>query len=175
MYEMVKKSTPSIQITLPSWIAKRLPFSPQTNTADNVSNTSKTASHEGTTDMITKKMAAASLFLSALSNAQSKTRPAEKAIPKWKIKRKPILQESLDARTKHVVSAVFKSTLKSSLLTRLGELSYHLFHYPQSKSLATRVSRQINFLTYQISHKSISESSGRCCLTADALEAQPSR
>lgn len=75
---------------------------------------------------------------------RSKEKTVDAAIPRWKVKRKTVSQESVDARTKHVVSAVAKAITRPSLTIRLDDLCQHLFQYPQAKSLASRVGYTIN-------------------------------
>lgn len=70
----------------------------------------------------------------------------ETPIPRWKLKRRSVSQESIDARTKHVVSSVAKAITKPSLLLRLEDMCHHLFQFPQAKSLAARVSVPSLFL-----------------------------
>jgi len=77
------------------------------------------------------------LYLAVLGK-ETKTKPAEEKIARWRVKRMAVSQESIDARSRHVVSAISRSTSVSSLAVRLDDFCNHLFQYPQSKSLATR-------------------------------------
>ena len=78
-------------------------------------------------------------LLSMLGVQTNKGKGGEDNIPRWKVKRKVVSQDSIDSRTTHVVSAVARASSKSSLLVRLEDFCQHLFQYPQSKSLAARV------------------------------------
>jgi len=80
---------------------------------------------------------------SSLNKVKTEAPPA---VPHWKLKRKAITQESIDARTKHCISAVAKAVTQPSLLVRLEDFCQHLFNYPQAKSLAARVRFFINYL-----------------------------
>lgn len=134
--ELVKTNTSSFDLSLSS-LAKRLPFqNVQTDIPkDNIAN-KKLEEKDG----VEVKTGIPSYFDIM---GRKKEEKKEAAIPQWKIKRKAVSQESVDARTKHVVSAVAKAVTKSSLLVRLEDFCHHLFQYPAAKSVASRV-RQLN-------------------------------
>jgi hypothetical protein len=136
--ELIKTNTPSFDFSLSS-LAKRLPFqNAQTNIPiDSVAN--KQLEQK---DVETKT--GIPLYFDILG--RKKEEKKEVAIPQWKIKRKAVSQESIDARTKHVVSAVAKAVSQSSLLVRLEDFCHHLFQYPAAKSVASRV-RQISIIS----------------------------
>ncbi|XP_046444483.1 calcium-independent phospholipase A2-gamma-like isoform X2 [Daphnia pulex] len=129
--ELVKTNTPSFDLSLSS-LAKRLPFqNVQTDIPkDNIAN-KKLEEKDG----VEVKTGIPSYFDIL---GRKKEEKKEAAIPQWKIKRKAVSQESVDARTKHVVSAVAKAVTKSSLLVRLEDFCHHLFQYPAAKSVASR-------------------------------------
>ena len=85
---------------------------------------------------------------SVVNESDTKIKNAVKAnaeklveVPKWKVRRRSIVaQESIDNRTKHIISAVTKAVSTPSLHNRLEDFCGHLFKYPQAKSLASRVS-----------------------------------
>lgn len=140
--ELVKTTTPSFQISL-SNLTKRIPF-PNFQTDDNVNNkvdADKSAEQNNGPEIKTSKSSYFDLLV------RSKEKSTAPTVPHWKLKKKAICQESIDARTKYVVSAVAKAGSKSSLLMRLEDLCRHLFQYPQAKSLASRV-RLLVFNTY---------------------------
>lgn len=131
--ELVKTNTPSFEFSL-SNLTKRPPFpNLQTDKSkDNVTNSNKNMEQK---DGSESKSGIPSYFDILGRKKEEKT---VGAIPQWKIKRKAVSQESIDARTKHVVSAVAKAVTKSSLLVRLEDFCRHMFEYPQAKSLASR-------------------------------------
>lgn len=145
--ELVKSNTPSIKLSVSNF-TKRIPFqSFQVSNKDQVRHADKAIEQNNVSEA---KTGIPSYF--DLLGRKEKT--VEAAIPLWKVKRKPFSQESVDTRTKHVVSAVAKAVTKSSLMTRLDDLCQHLFQYPQSKSLASRV-RFIKYLNCKTSRKLI--------------------
>lgn len=133
--ELVKTNTPSFNISLSNF-AKKLPFQ---NFPASKNSESQAGSVNQRLDSKSKTETKSGIpsYFDLLKVKTENTN--EEAIPRWKVKRKTISQESIDARTKHVVSAVAKATTQSSLLMRLEELCNHLFQYPQAKSLASRV------------------------------------
>lgn len=130
--ELVKSTTPSIKQSI-SNLTKRNPFANlQTENKDQFGQAEKALEQNGS-----ESKTGIPSYFDLLGRSKEKT--VDAAIPRWKVKRKTISQESVDARTKHVVSAVAKAITKPSLTVRLEDLCQHLFQYPQAKSLATRV------------------------------------
>lgn len=140
--ELVKTSTPSFDFSL-SNLTKRAPFQNlQTDKSkDNDLHTNKNLEQKDGSESRT----GIPLYFDILGRKQGGKTVG--AIPQWKIKRKTVSQESIDARTKHVVSAVAKAVTKSSLLVRLEDFCRHMFEYPQAKSLASRV-RSLNLIIF---------------------------
>lgn len=131
--ELVKTTTPSFKQSI-SNLTKRNPFaSLQVENKDHLRHADKALEQKNGSE---PKTGIPSYF-DILGRSKEKT--VDAAIPRWKVKRKTISQESVDARTKHVVSAVAKAVTKPSLTVRLEDLCQHLFQYPQAKSLASRV------------------------------------
>ena len=133
--ELVKSTTPSFQVSLAN-LTKRIPSFPSFQTSD------KNKDKIGHVDKSEQQLGSESKtgipsYFDIL--ARNKDKLPEAAIPRWKVQRKTVSQDSIDARTKHVVSAVAKSVSQSSLLVRLDDFCNHLFQYPQAKSLASRV------------------------------------
>ena len=142
LYDIAKTNTPSITIQIPASVSNltnKLSFT-QLKAAESETMPSEKAaefpilpSNGKPTKKIPDKIP---LYISVLG-VQTRTKPEEK-IPRWKIKRKVVSQDSIDARTRHVVSAVARASKKSSLVIRLEDFCEHFFQYPQSKSLAAR-------------------------------------
>ena len=128
--EMMKSTSPLVTSSVLSW-AKRMPFL----------NEAKSESKPVLS--VEEEIAQQATNRANLSIPRTKELPAAekaKVVPKWKVKRKSaVTQESIDNRTKHVISAVAKASTSSSLHSRIDDLCHHLFHYPASKSVASRV------------------------------------
>lgn len=127
-FDIVKTATPSVQQSLTELTKKINPFS-STQTATAAKAEEEVARSESGTSLPS--------YFDIIG--RSKEKAAAPVIPLWKLKKRAATQESIDARTKHVVSAVTKAITKTSLLLRLEDLSNHLFQFPEAKSLAARV------------------------------------
>lgn len=92
--------------------------------------------------------------------------PEAPAVPRWKLKRRSVSQESIDARTKHVVTSVAKAVTKPSLLLRLEDMCHHLFQYPQAKSLASRVNKILKSICLVFNCFILVAMKGGCCFNA---------
>lgn len=139
--ELVKTNSPSIKLSL-SDLAKKMPFSNFQISIDRGAqsgNVDSKLEHQDKTEAA-KSSGIPSYFDLLRVKAEVKD---DETIPRWKVKRKTISQESVDARTKHVVSAVAKAVSQSSLVMRLEDFCNHLFQYPQAKSLASRVMKEL--------------------------------
>jgi hypothetical protein len=142
---LVRSTAPSLQDSL-STFAKNALFTASSEKA-NGKNSSK--SQELINSNGTEKKANSYFPLyfdlmgrSSLNKVKTEAPPT---VPQWKVKRKAITQESIDARTKHCISAVAKAVTQPSLLVRLEDFCQHLFNYPQAKSLAARVRFSSNY------------------------------
>ena len=137
---LVKSSAPSMQESL-SKFSKNITFS--SNEKTRVNSKDGIQSEEAVKTEVKTTGYFPSYFDLWGRNAQKVKTEAAPTVPQWKVKRKTITQESIDARTKHCIQSVANAVTQPSLLVRLEDFCQHLFNYPQSKSLAARVNKFI--------------------------------
>lgn len=143
---LVKSTAPSLQESLSTFARNALFVTNSEKTNEKHSNIKSEELNSNATEKKTTSYFPLYFDLVGRSLQNKVKTEAPPAVPHWKVKRKAITQESIDARTKHCISAVAKAVTQPSLLVRLEDFCQHLFNYPQAKSLAARVRFFMTFI-----------------------------